>query len=87
MSSGIDQFLIPFMFISTNNRFDCQFIESFRSSNGYLSGLMNKYILSNLLGYQIDQAILDKEKNNDRILLPNHHNILFLDYLELNKQP
>ena len=87
MSKGIDQFLIPFMFISTNNRFDCQFIESFRSSNGYLSGLMNKYILSNLLGYQIDQAILDKEKNNDRILLPNHHNILFLDYLELNKQP
>ena len=87
MSSGIDQFLIPFMFISTNNRFDCQFIESFRSSNGYLSGLMNKYILSNLLGYQIDQAILDKEKNNDRILLPNHHNVIFLDYLELNKQP
>ena len=87
MSKGIDQFLIPFMFISTNNRFDCQFIESFRSSNGYLSGLMNKYILSNLLGYQIDQAILDKEKNNDRILLPNHHNVLFLDYLELNKQP
>ena len=87
MSSGIDQFLIPFMFISTNNRFDCQFIESFRSSNGYLSGLMNKYILSNLLGYQIDQAILDKEKNNDRILLSDRQNMLFLDYLELNKQP
>ena len=87
MSKGIDQFLIPFMFISTNNRFDCQFIESFRSSNGYLSGLMNKYILSNLLGYQIDQSILDKEKNNDRILLPNHQNMLFLDFLKLNKQP
>ena len=87
MSSGIDQFLIPFMFISTNNRFDCQFIESFRSSNGYLSGLMNKYILSNLLGYQIDQSILDKEKNNDRILLPNHQNVIFSDYLKLNKQP
>ena len=85
MSSGIDQFLIPFMFISTNNRFDCQFIESFRSSNGYLSGLMNKYILSNLLGYQIDQSILDKEKNNDRILLPGNQNVLFLDFLKLNK--
>ena len=84
---GIDQFLIPFMFISTNNQFDCQFIESFRGSNGYLSGLMNKYILSNLLGYQIDQSILDKEKNNDRILLPNHQNMLFLDFLKLNKQP
>ena len=85
MSKGIDQFLIPFMFISTNNRFDCQFIESFRGSNGYLSGLMNKYILSNLLGYQIDQSILDKEKNNDRILLPGNQNMLFLDFLKLNK--
>ena len=85
MSKGIDQFLIPFMFISTNNRFDCQFIESFRGSNGYLSGLMNKYILSNLLGYQIDQSILDKEKNNDRILLPGNQNVLFLDFLKLNK--
>ncbi|OCF94000.1 hypothetical protein A9G17_07380 [Gilliamella sp. wkB7] len=87
MSKGIDQFLIPFMFISKNNQFDCQFIESYRGSNGYLSGLMNKYILSNLLGYQIDQSILDKEKNNDRILLPNHQNVIFSDYLKLNKQP
>ena len=85
LSKGVDQFLIPFMFISTNNQFDCHFIESFRGSNGYLSGLMNKYILSNLLGYQIDQSILDKEKNNDRILLPNNQNILFLDFLKLNK--
>ena len=87
LRKGIDQFLIPFMFISTNNQFDCQFIESFRSPNGYLSGLMNKYILSNLLGYQIDQSILDKEKNNDRILLPGNQNVLFLDFLKLNKQP
>ena len=86
LNKGIDQFLIPFMFISTNNQFDCQFIESFRGSNGYLSGLMNKYILSNLLGYQIDQSILDKEKNNDRILLPDNRNVLFLDFLKLNNQ-
>ena len=32
---------------------------------------MNKYILSNLLGYEIDPAILDKEKNNDRVFMPN----------------
>ena len=73
--------------LSANKQFDCQFIESFHGSNGYLSGLMNKYILSNLLGYQIDQSILDKEKNNDRILLPNRQNMLFLDFLKLNKQP
>jgi len=44
-------------------------------------------MLSNLLDYQINPAILDKEKNNDRILLPNHQNMLFLDFLKLNKQP
>lgn len=71
MMKGIDQFLIPFMFISTNSKYDCQFIESFRGSTGYLSGLMNKYILSNLLGYKIDRDIIDKEKSNDRVLMAN----------------
>lgn len=71
IGDNVDQFLIPFMFISTNQRYNCQFIESFRGPNGYLSGLMNKYILSNLLGYEIDPAILDKEKNNDRVFMPN----------------
>ncbi|MCO6538299.1 MAG: sulfatase-like hydrolase/transferase [Gilliamella sp.] len=71
IGDNIDQFLIPFMFISTNQRYNCQFIESFRGSDGYLSGLMNKYILSNLLGYEIDQGTLDKEKNNDRVFMPN----------------
>jgi hypothetical protein len=42
----------------------------FRSPTGYLSGLMNKYILSNLLGYDVDQTILNKEKNNDRVFMP-----------------
>ena len=44
-------------------------------------------MLSNLLDYQINPAILDKEKNNDRILLPDNRNVLFLDFLKLNKQP
>ena len=81
IGDNIDQFLIPFMFISTNQRYNCQFIESFRGPDGYLSGLMNKYILSNLLGYEIDPAILDKEKNNDRVFMPNSSVMPFLEVL------
>ncbi|MCO6551289.1 MAG: phosphoethanolamine transferase [Gilliamella sp.] len=81
IGDNVDQFLIPFMFISTNQRYNCQFIESFRGPDGYLSGLMNKYILSNLLGYEIDPAILDKEKNNDRVFMPNSSVMPFLEVL------
>ncbi|NUF48509.1 phosphoethanolamine transferase [Gilliamella sp. ESL0250] len=76
-----DQFLIPFMFTSTNHHYDCQFIESFRGSTGYLSGLMNKYILSILLGYNIDQTILEKEKSNDRVFMPDGNVMPFLEVL------
>ncbi|WP_176701198.1 sulfatase-like hydrolase/transferase [Gilliamella sp. App6-5] len=82
IDNKVDQFLIPFMFISTNHRYDCQFIESFRGPTGYLSGLMNKYILSNLLGYNIDQTILEKEKSNDRVLMPNGNVMPFLEILK-----
>ncbi|WP_176701311.1 phosphoethanolamine transferase [Gilliamella sp. Gris3-2] len=81
IGDNVDQFLIPFMFISTNQRYNCQFIESFRGQDGYLSGLMNKYILSNLLGYEIDPVILDKEKNNDRVFMPNSSVMPFLEVL------
>ncbi|MDX8001178.1 phosphoethanolamine transferase [Xenorhabdus sp. Reich] len=65
---GREQYFVPFMYKSNNHHFDCQFIESFQNKDGYLSGLMNKYILSNLIGYSIDPEILKEEKNNDRVL-------------------
>lgn len=68
---GKDQYLIPFMYKSMNQNYDCQFIESFRNKNGWLSGLMNKFILSNLLGYTINKNILEREINNDRVLYAN----------------
>nr|WP_082212104.1 sulfatase-like hydrolase/transferase [Gilliamella apicola] len=79
-NTNVDQFLIPFMFISTNDRYNCQFIESFRNPTGYLSGLMNKYILSNLLGYNVDQTTLNKEKNNDRVFMPDGSVMPFLKF-------
>ncbi len=50
----------------------------------YLSGLMNKYILSNLLGYEIEPTILNQEKNNDRVYLSNNTVMPFLEFLEKN---
>lgn len=74
---GIDQFLIPFMYKTTNQNYDCHFIESFRNNDGWISGLMNKYILSTLLGYQLDKHIVEKEKLHDRILNGNEEVQLF----------
>ncbi|PHM38143.1 hypothetical protein Xmau_03528 [Xenorhabdus mauleonii] len=66
--NGREQYLIPFMYKSNNHHFNCQFIESFRNKDGYLSGLMNKYILSNLIGYDINPLTLGTERDNDRVL-------------------
>ncbi|PHM63667.1 phosphoethanolamine transferase [Xenorhabdus ishibashii] len=74
---GKEQYLVPFMYKSNNHQYNCQFIESFRNKDGYLSGLMNKYILSNLMGYDINQSILNKEKNNDRVLAADESVIPF----------
>lgn len=59
---GIEQYLIPFMYKSTNNNYDCNFIDSFRNNDGWISGLMNKFILSSLLGYSINIDAINKEK-------------------------
>ena len=45
---------------------------------------MNKYILSNLLGYEIEPTILNQEKNNDRVYLSNNTVMPFLEFLEKN---
>ncbi|EJD6391449.1 phosphoethanolamine transferase [Proteus mirabilis] len=68
---GKEQFLVPFLYKSNNPKFDCDFIESFRNKDGWLSGLMNKYILSKIIGYQLDDQFIEKEKNHDRILNAN----------------
>ncbi|MEG0278815.1 MAG: phosphoethanolamine transferase [Morganella sp. (in: enterobacteria)] len=66
--TGLDQFLVPFLYKSSNPDYNCQFIEKYRNQNGWISGLMNKYILSELLGYSLNTEIVNKEKENDRVL-------------------
>ncbi|ECD4797455.1 hypothetical protein E1K27_25600, partial [Salmonella enterica subsp. enterica serovar Cotham] len=38
LMKGKDQWYIPFLYKSTNDKFDCSFIEQFRNKDGWLSG-------------------------------------------------
>ncbi|ECG6032327.1 hypothetical protein E1803_00365 [Salmonella enterica subsp. enterica serovar Eastbourne] len=79
LMKGKDQWYIPFLYKSTNDKFDCSFIEQFRNKDGWLSGLMNKYILSRLIGYTLDKKIVNSEMNNDRVKAANEKPVLFKD--------
>ncbi|EAR7469502.1 sulfatase-like hydrolase/transferase [Salmonella enterica] len=79
LMKGKDQWYIPFLYKSTNDKFDCSFIEQFRNKDGWLSGLMNKYILSRLIGYTLDKNIVNNEMNNDRVKSANEKPVLFKD--------
>lgn len=79
LMKGKDQWYIPFLYKSTNDKFDCSFIEQFRNKGGWLSGLMNKYILSRLIGYTLDKNIVNNEMNNDRVKAANEKTVLFKD--------
>ncbi|HBJ6377125.1 TPA: phosphoethanolamine transferase [Salmonella enterica subsp. enterica serovar Eastbourne] len=79
LMKGKDQWYIPFLYKSTNDKFGCSFIEQFRNKDGWLSGLMNKYILSRLIGYTLDKKIVNSEMNNDSVKAANEKPILFKD--------
>ncbi|HHR4973557.1 TPA: sulfatase-like hydrolase/transferase [Salmonella enterica] len=79
LMKGKDQWYIPFLYKSTNDKFDCSFIEQFRNKDGWLSGLMNKYILSRLISYTLDKNIVNNEMNNDRVKAANEKPVLFKD--------
>ncbi|EHI2278066.1 phosphoethanolamine transferase [Salmonella enterica] len=79
LMKGKDQWYIPFLYKSTNDKFDCAFIEQFRNKDGWLSGLMNKYLLSRLIGYTLDKNFVNKEMNNDRVKAANEKPVLFKD--------
>ncbi|EEE1039592.1 sulfatase-like hydrolase/transferase [Salmonella enterica subsp. enterica serovar Miami] len=79
LMKGKDQWYISFLYKSTNDKFDCSFIEQFRNKDGWLSGLMNKYILSRLIGDTLDKNIVNSEMNNDRVKAANEKPVLFKD--------
>ncbi|EBB5664146.1 hypothetical protein S562_004201 [Salmonella enterica subsp. enterica] len=56
-----------------------KFLVTPRNKDGWLSGLMNKYILSRLIGYTLDKNIVNSEMNNDRVKAANEKPVLFKD--------
>ncbi|HCK3360217.1 phosphoethanolamine transferase [Morganella morganii] len=76
---GREQYLIPFMYYSNNDKFDCNFVEKFKNKDGWLSGIMNKFVILHILGYKIDDSFIDLEKRNDRVLDANNQVIKFSD--------
>lgn len=66
---GIDQYLIP-MFIRQKKTAAnyCDYIETLRNKNGYISALSNKFVLLHMLGYGIDEIFIKNEIDNDRVL-------------------
>lgn len=69
---GIDQYLIPmFMRGNSKNHEPCSFVEKLRNENGYINALSNKFILSKILGYSIEEKYLKDETSNDRVLHSN----------------
>lgn len=49
------------------------------------TAIMNKYILSELLGYSLDQSIAEPDKQHDRILSTDGYAIPFSSYFNKNK--
>lgn len=84
-SKGAEQFLIPFLYKSGNPSYNCEFVEKYRNKDGWLSGLMNKYILSELFGYSLDPSIIEQDKQHDRILSTDGSAISFSSYFDKNK--
>ncbi|MEX0445281.1 sulfatase-like hydrolase/transferase [Xenorhabdus sp. SGI246] len=81
--TGIKQYEVPFISYSpVQSKGICNLVHKYINKNNKLSGLMNKYILAELLGYELDEKIIFNEKNNDRILQADGSVKLYLDLME-----
>lgn len=78
---GKSQYKIPFIIYQHGKTKEyCDNLFTFENE-GKLSGLMNKYILSEMLGYSINKEYIEKEKLNDRILMSDG-NVIKYDSLK-----
>lgn len=68
MYGGYDQYLIPVMIMGKNNERWCKKANELRTKYGYFTSIMDKYLILDMLGYQIDKKTIEKEKQKDLIL-------------------
>src|SRR5699024_2235497 len=69
---GPKQVLIPYFLKSTDRHKSlCRFIEDLRNDKGYINALSNKFVLLQLLCYNVDNDYIRSEVSNDLILHSN----------------
>lgn len=61
-----EQYFISLMISDSNNTSLCKYAESLRDENGYVNGLMNKYIITKILGYRLNDNIIKYKVDYDR---------------------
>lgn len=76
-----EQYLVPLMILDKSGMGMCDYVKKLKNKNGYISGLMNKYIISKMLGYKLKNSTIKSEISNDRVLDANN-NILPFEEIE-----
>ncbi|WP_368899711.1 phosphoethanolamine transferase [Morganella morganii] len=81
VSDGGRQLFVPLVYFS-NSSDKCSNIEKLRGNNGWISGLSNKFMVLDMIGYDINPDFIDSEIHNDRIFRSNAEVADFLDELK-----
>ncbi|ARW16358.1 phosphoethanolamine transferase [Komagataeibacter europaeus] len=64
---GYDQYKVP-VYILDRDRHYCDMAEGMRNNYGYYTSLMTKYLILDMMGYDIDPEYIKNIQNNDRVL-------------------
>lgn len=64
---GYDQYNIPMIIGDPTDKY-CHYAEKIRNVDGYYSSLMNKYLLLDMLGYDIDPKVIEADRHTDPVL-------------------
>ncbi|MFT8554440.1 MAG: phosphoethanolamine transferase [Zymomonas mobilis] len=73
---GYDQYNIPMIVRDPTGEY-CRYVEKLRNVDGYYSSLMNKYLILDMLGYDIDPKVIEEARHTDPIL---HSDAKVYDY-------
>ena len=64
---GYTQYRIPVFLLDESKKY-CQMVENIRNNDGYYTEVMDKFLLLDMLGYDVNPAAIDETKVQDRIL-------------------
>ncbi|QDH13513.1 sulfatase-like hydrolase/transferase [Formicincola oecophyllae] len=67
MLYGHQQYWAPVVIYGPQSRQWCQEAEKLRQQNGFYSTNMNKYLLSKIMGYEVDPKAIERDREHDRI--------------------